>query len=349
MTAIERSVFGTTADKQMVDCYTLSNEAGMKVSIITYGGTITSCIVPDRNGNSVDVVLGYDNLKDYEQQGTYLGALIGRHANRIAKGHFTLNGKEYQLYCNDGPNHLHGGKVGFDKKIWGAEIKEDTLVLKYCSKDGEEGYPGNLMVTVVYSLKENNTLSIDYKANTDQDTVCNLTNHTYFNLSGHDSGTILEQKMQLFADCYTEADDECLPNGKILPVKGTPMDLQSPTVIGLHIDSSFPQLLFGDGYDHNWVIKDYDKTLRKAATASSDKTGIVMMASTTLPGIQFYAGNHLDGTADGKNGAHYYRRCGFCLESQYFPNALANPDFEQPILKAENVYQSTTTYQFSKE
>jgi len=346
MSLISKQTFGTTKDGYQIDLYTLTNKNSMQVMISTFGGTIVSIKTPDKNGNLIDVVLGYDKLESYEEQDKYIGALIGRHGNRIQKGHFILNGKEYQLYCNDGNNHLHGGKIGFDKKVWSAKETDQGLSLTYVSVNGEEGYPGTLTVEVLYSLMYDNTLSIDYKATCDEDTVCNLTNHAYFNLAGYDSGTILDQKIQMFANYYTDANKESLPTGKIVSVAGTPLDLRQPTRIGDHIDDSFEQLQFAGGYDHNWVINDYDGTLKKAAFAFDEGTGITLTASTNLPGMQFYSGNYLDGAPEGKNSSHIYKRCGFCLESQYFPNALEHANFEQPILKKGETWHALTTYQF---
>ncbi len=346
MSLVSKQTFGTTKDGSQIELYTLTNKNNMQVIISTFGGTIVSMKVPDKDGKFIDVVLGYDKLESYESQDKYIGALIGRHGNRIKKGHFTLNGKEYQLYCNDGNNHLHGGKIGFDKKVWSAKETDQGLALTYISANGEEGYPGTLTVEVLYSLTSDNTLYINYKAICDKDTVCNLTNHTYFNLAGYDSGTILNQKIQIFSNYYTDADKESLPTGKIVSVVGTPLDLRQPTIIGNHIDDSFEQLQFAGGYDHNWVINDYDGTLKKAAFASDDSTGITLTTSTTLPGIQFYSGNYLDGAPEGKNHSHIYKRCGFCLESQYFPNALEHPNFEQPIIKKDKLWHALTTYQF---
>lgn len=347
ITDIHCSSFGTAKTGEAVDLYELTGDQGMKLNISTYGGAIVSCIVPNQVHSSTDVVLGYDALETYEKQDKYLGSLIGRHANRIQDACFTLNQKTYTLYANNGRNHLHGGKIGFDKKVWTAEIMDNKLMLSYESCDGEEGYPGNLSVTVTYDIAEDNTLVIDYQAKTDQDTVCNLTNHSYFNLNGHNSGTVLEQYIQLFCDEYTEANAESLPNGHILSVENTPMDLRQLTRIGDHIDSDFLQLKEAGGYDNNWVIPHYDGNLRKAAFAFSQQSGISLTVYTTMPGLQFYTGNFLDGQFQGKNGYYYNKRDGFCLETQYFPNALAHDNFIQPILKKDETYHQITAYQFS--
>lgn len=346
MIEVSKRTFGADKQGNTVYLYTLTNENKMSITISTFGGTLVSVEVPDKNGTLTDVVLGYDTLANYEIQDKYIGALIGRCSNRIAKGRFQLNNKDYQLYCNNGNNHLHGGKIGFDKKVWDAEIITGALQLTYISPDGEEGYPGTLTTHVTYTLSEDNTISIEYRAASDADTVCNLTNHAYFNLSGYNSGTILEQKIQLFADFYTVADQESLPTGEIASVDNTPLDLRQPTRIGDHIDDAFSQLQFAGGFDHNWVINAYDGTLKKAAWAYAEDTGITLTASTTLPGIQFYSGNYLADAPTGKKGAKIDKRYGFCLESQYFPNALKNPNFLQPILKKDQVYHAVTTYQF---
>jgi len=368
MSRITKKDFGKTKDSEDVELYTIRNTKGTEVSICTFGGYVQAIRTLDKNGRFVDVALGYDDIAAYEKETQHIGALIGRHANRLAKGKVTIAGKEYQLYCNNGKNHLHGGKVGFDKKLWQAEATKSGLKLTYTSPDGEENYPGTLSVTVVYALSNDNELSIDYTATTDADTICNLTNHTYFNLGGYDSGSILDHTLQLFADRYTEADEEKLPNGKIRLVEGTPLDFRQPVRIGAHIEDDFDQLRFGGGYDHNWVINDvpldkeenlgsfgYDPScpvdyvnggLKKAAFAFEDTTGITLTMYTTLPGVQFYSGNYLDGTPLGKNGTAFNKRCGFCLESQYFPNALEHPNFEQPLLKKGETYHSQTVYVF---
>lgn len=348
MTRISNQLWGTTAQDNKIFLYTLTNKNKMSVSISTFGGTVVSVNVPDKNGILTDVVLGYDDLASYEKQDKYIGALIGRCSNRIAKGQFKLKGKAYQLYCNDGNNHLHGGRIGFGKKVWDAQAIESGLKLTYISPDGEEGYPGKLTVQVTYTLSDDNKLAIDYTATSDAPTVCNLTNHTYFNLAGYDSGTIVDQKIQIFADYYTIANQEFLPTGEFASVENTPFDLKQPTRIGDNIDSNFEQIRFAGGFDHNWIITNYDGSLKKAAWACAEATGITLIVATTLPGIQFYSGNYLDGAPTGKEISPIYKRCGFCLESQYFPNALENPNFLQPILEKDKVYHTVTTYQFGR-
>ncbi len=346
MTKIAQSKFGTTAAGDEVTLYTLQNDSGMSVSIMNYGGVITTLRVPDKNGISTDVVLGYDTLAEYEKGDKFLGTLVGRYANRIGNARFTLNGKTYSLFANDGIHHLHGGKVGFDRKIWEAEPVNGSLKLTYVSPDGEEGYPGELTVTVIYSLTDDNTLAIDYSAVSDADTICNLTNHSYFNLAGQDSGDVLKQKIQVFGDTYTITDAKSIPTGEIVPVDGTPMDLRKPVAIGDHIDDDFDQLVWAGGYDHNWIINGEAGTLRKMAYAFDEGTGITLTGYTTLPGMQFYAGNYLDGVMHGKGSATNGRRCGFCLESQFYPNSPNCPNFPQPILRKGDRYHSVTAFRF---
>ncbi len=345
MLQIQQSSFGTTASGQPVTLFTLDN--GMvSAGIINYGGILVFLKAPDKNGTPVDVVLGYETLADYEQGDKYLGALVGRYANRIGEAKFQLGGKTYSLCPNDGGrHHLHGGKVGFDRKIWDARTENNALVLSYESPDGEEGYPGTLNVTVTYSLSQDNTLTLDYRAVSDRDTICNLTNHTYFNLAGQDSGTILDQWIQLCADTYTPASRHSIPDGTIAPVDGTPMDLRQPTRIGEHIDDPMEQLTWAGGYDHNFIVNGEPGVLRKMAYAFDKGTGITLTGSTTLPGVQFYCGNYLDGIISGKGTSTNGRRCGFCLESQFYPNSINCPNFPQPILRAGEQYHQVTSYQ----
>ncbi len=370
MAEIRKEAFGKTADGRAIDLYTLRNTKGTEVRITTFGARLVSWRVMTSAGKFVDVLLGYGDGATYEQDNdTAMGGIVGRHANRIAGGKAVIGGETYQLELNTGShnqNHIHGGFKGFHMKLWQAEPVYTGLKLTYHSVDGEGGYPGNMDVTVLYSLSNDNELSIKYEAVADHDTICNLTNHSYFNLDGYDSGSILDQKIQIFADKYTWADAESLPDGRILPVEGTPMDLRQPVRIGEHIDDDFDELKMGCGYDHNWVIRDepavvemqpgqfgFDPTcpidynaggLKKAAYAESEKTGLTLTCYTTQPGIQFYTGNFLDGSFPGKKGATFPRRSGFALETQYFPNALANPNFPQPILKKGETWQAQTVY-----
>lgn len=345
MTKITASAFGKTKKGEEVTRYLLEN-GNVSAGILNYGGILQFLKVPDQNGNTVDVVLGHDDVAGYEQGGGYIGALIGRYANRIGDAHFTLNGKDYPLYANDGAHHLHGGKVGFDQKIWEANTENGVLTLTCISEDGEEGYPGKLTVTVTYSLSEDQTLTLDYRAVSDQDTICNLTNHTYFNLAGQDSGTILDQRIQLFANQYTPADEKSITHGEIASVEGTPLDLRKPTRIGDHIDDAFEQLTWAGGYDHNFVVDGTPGELRKMAYAFDEGTGITLTGCTTLPGLQFYSGNYLEGVVKGKGTATNERRCGFCLESQYYPNSINCPAYPQPVLRAGEQFHQVTTFQF---
>jgi len=342
--SIEKRPFGKTADGKSVDLYTLTNANGLKADIMTYGGIVTSLHVPDRNGNFADIVLGCDSLDEYIKGTAYFGALIGRYGNRIAEGKFSLDGVEYMLAKNNGPNHLHGGIKGFDKVVWDAEAIEENgapgLKLTYLSKDGEEGYPGNLKCTVIYTLTNNDELKISYEAETDKATVINLTHHGYFNLAGHDSGDILGHELMLTADNFTPVDEGLIPTGQIKPVKGTPMDFTNPMPIGSRIAE------VKGGYDHNYVLNNSDGSLALAASVYEPKSGRVMEIFTTEPGIQFYSGNFLDGSIKGK-GATYNRHSGLCLETQHFPDSPNKPRFPSVVLRPGEKYTQTTVHKFS--
>ena len=346
---VEKQPFGKTADGTPVDLYTLTNSKGVRVAITNYGGIVVSLFTPDRNGNPGDIVLGFERLEDYLKGHPYFGAIIGRYGNRIAKGRFTLDGVEYKLAQNNGENHLHGGLVGFDKKVWKARDFVDAegqhLELRYTSPDGEEGYPGNLDVTVTYSLNEQNQLRIDYVATTDKPTVVNLTNHSYFNLAGE--GDILGHVLRLNADYFTPVDAGLIPTGELRPVKGTPFDFTEPTPIGARIEQDDEQLRYGRGYDHNFVLRGGGGSLAEAAEVYEPKTGRVLRVLTTEPGVQFYTGNFLDGTVRGKYGRVYHRRTGFCLETQHFPDSPNKPHFPSTVLRPGQTYRSTTIYEFS--
>jgi aldose 1-epimerase len=344
---ITKQPFGQTAEGEAVDLYALSN-GSLTVKVMTYGGIITQVHAPGKDGKTADVVLGFDTLDGYLKGHPYFGALVGRVGNRIAKGKFTLDGKEYTLAVNNGPNALHGGLKGFDKRVWKAEEVKSAdgvgLKLTYTSKDGEEGYPGNLTATVTYTLTDKNELQIDYEATTDRATPVNLTNHTYFNLAGHDSGTILDQVVQIAAEKYTPVDDTLIPTGAIAPVAGTPLDFRAPHPIGERIEQ-----MGGDpvGYDHNMVL-DGGQTAqpRKVVTATDLESGRTLEMLTTEPGVQFYSGNFLDGTNVGKGGATYRQYHGFCLEAQHFPDSVNQPTFPSTILEPGETYRQTTIYRF---
>ena len=340
-----RTVFGRMPDGTVVEELTL-RDGPVSCRIITYGGAVRSLTVPDRDGNPVDVVLGFDTLEDYMAQDKYLGALVGRYANRIGGASFTLNGVEHKLAANDGANSLHGGNVGFDKQMWTVErLTDSSVVLSLVSPDGQEGYPGTLAVAVAYTLAFGG-LDIAYRARCDRDTVCNLTNHSYFNLSGHGSGPVEDHYIRMFCSRYTPVAPGLIPTGELVAVKGTPMDLETAQPIGARIGESFEQLAVAGGYDHNWVIDGWDETLRPFARVWSPETGIMMEASTSMPGVQFYTGNFLNGCPAGKGGAVYGRRCGFCLEAQFFPDSPNWPEFPSAVLKAGEEYRHKTVYRF---
>lgn len=343
--------FGKTADGKAVEIYTLTNSKGAEAKIITYGGAVVSLKVPDKGGKLGDVVLGYDSVANYEKHTSYLGALIGRYANRISKGKFSLNGKEYVLAANNGENALHGGLKGFDKVVWMArpsiDINGANLELTYLSRDGEEGYPGNLNAKVAYALTEKNELRIVYTATTDKDTVVNLTHHSYFNLAGAGNSSILGHVLKINADRFTPTDSGSIPTGELRNVKGTPFDFTIPTAMGGRIDQPDEQLKFGSGYDQNWVLNKTGHALALAAIVYEPTSGRVMEVLTTEPGLQFYTGNFLDGLVMGKNGQNYPRRSGFCLEAQHFPDSPNKPTFPSTILKPGQRYSQTTIYRFS--
>jgi aldose 1-epimerase len=334
-----------------VELYTLTNADGMQVKITNYGGIITNLYVPDVNGQLGDVVLGYDHLDGYLQSSPYFGAIVGRYGNRIAGAKFTLNGETFALAQNNGPNHLHGGNKGFDKVIWTATPSTDEnqamLKLTYSSPDGEEGYPGTLNVTVTYALTNENERKIDYLATTDKPTVCNLTNHTYFNLKDGGASSILDHIVQIDADRYTPVDAGLIPTGELAPVEGTPFDFRQPTAIGARIDAQDEQLGYGGGYDHNFVLNGVAGELRLVCTVHEETTGRVLQVYTTEPGLQFYTGNFLDGSITGKNGVVYQKRHGFCLETQHYPDSPNQADFPSVVLHPGETYETTTVYKFS--
>jgi len=343
---MKRISFGQTADGQPVDLISFENQE-LKCAVTTYGGALVSLEVLDAKGEPRDVVLGFDDVPAYEAQDKFIGALIGRFANRIGGSRFTLSGEEYKLYPNEAPNHLHGGKQGFDKKIWRAEEIKDGLRLSLTSPHMDEGYPGNLEVSVSYVL-EGSALAVKYNAVCDKDTVCSLTNHSYFNLDGHGSGRILDHVLMLKSEKFTPvSDSRCIPTGELAEVKNTPMDFRKPTRVGQRIDEDYQQLILGSGYDHNWEVTGESGTLRRAAEIYSPESGIVMSVDTTMPGIQFYTGNFLDNCPTGKGGAVYRRRDAFCLETQFYPDSPNNPDFPQPVLKKGETWAQETVFSFS--
>ena len=348
---VTKKPFGKTAAGEDVDLYTLRNTRGAEATITNYGAIVVSLKVPDRNGKFDDVVLGFSDFNGYLKNDPYFGAIVGRYGNRIAKGRFTLNGVEYKLAVNNGENHLHGGIKGFDKVVWtGRDMKSKAgpaVVLTYLSKDGEEGYPGNLNVRVVYTLTNNDELKIDYSATTDKDTVTNITHHSYFNLAGEGNGDILNHLVTINASRFVPTDAGSIPTGELKRVAGTPFDFLKATAIGARIDQDDEQLKFGRGYDHTWVINGRPGTMRLAATAYEATSGRVMQVWTTEPGMQFYTGNFLDGTLTGKSGKIYPRRSGFCFETQHYPDSPNQPSFPTTTLRKGAVYKSTTIYRFS--
>ena len=347
--------FGTLPDGRPVHLYTLENKTGLRAVISDYGGTVVSLHVADRAGQSGDVALGFKSLEEYLTRSPYFGCLVGRVGNRIARGKFTLDGKQYTLATNDAPAdtpcHLHGGKRGFDKVLWTPELfvrdGQPALRLKYRSVDGEEGYPGNLDVEVVYSLTPDNGLRIDYLATTDQATPVNLTNHSYFNLRGEGHPTILDHELTLHAKQYTPVNAGMIPTGEIVPVAGTPFDFTQPHAIGERINVDHEQLNHGIGYDHNFVVDGAPDELRSAAVVHEPATGRTMEVLTTEPGVQFYSGNHLNGRIQGKSGQPYGHRSGFALETQHFPDSVNQLKFLSTILRPGETYRTTTVYRFS--
>lgn len=352
---IEKQPFGKAPDGQEVYLYTLHNPTGMQIKITNFGGRITSVMAPDKNHKFDDVVLGFDNVKGYVAKPAntaYFGALIGRYANRLAHGTFTLDGKTYQVPTNDGTNALHGGTQGFDSKVWDAhEVSSPNgpaLELHYLSPDGQEGFPGDLNVTVRYSLDDRNGLHIDYSATTDKDTVLNLTNHSYFNLEGAGSETVLNQSIMIGANRYTPINSNLIPTGEIDAVAGTPLDFRKPMVIGSRINGNSEQLKFAKGYDHNFVLDHPGDMNAVAARVTDPKTGRVLEVHTTQPGIQFYTGNFLNGQVHGLGGVYRYRSA-LCLETQHFPDSPNHPNFPSTVLHPGETFRSTTIYRFSAE
>ena len=349
---MKKESFGRTRDGESVDLYELTNSNGIHARISTYGATVVSLEAPDRDGTMGDVVLGFETLEGY-LEGRFFGAIIGRVANRIRRGRFRLNGEDYRLATNDGENHLHGGIKGFDKVVWTASPVETQsgpgVELNYLSRHGEEGYPGNLSVKVVYTLTDRNELRLDCDATCDRDTVVNLTNHSYFNLAGQGQGDILAHELMIDAEFITPTDPCLIPNGERQPVKGTPFDFSQMTAIGSRIANDDEQLGWAGGYDHNFVLNGEIGTLRRAAKAKDPGAGRAMEVWTTQPGLQFYSGNFLDGSTTGKSGKVYNHRYGFCLETQHFPDSPNNASFPSVVLTRGERYHATTVYRFSAE
>ena len=350
---ITKQPFGTTSAGEAVDLYILKNDQGMEAAITNLGGIVVRLMTHDRAGNLADVVLGFDSLDGYLKDHPYFGAIIGRYGNRIGKGRFTLDGVEYKLAHNNGENHLHGGIRGFDKVVWrpqeAAAANGASLQLTYLSKDGEEGYPGNLTATVTYTLTNANELRLEYSATTDKPTVVNLTNHSYFNLAGQGEGDILGHTLTINAERFTPIDAGLIPTGELKSVAGTPFDFRQPHAIGERIGAKDQQLDFGKGYDHDFVLDGQVGVLRAAARVTEPKSGRVMEVLTTEPGVQFYTGNFLDGSLRGKGGKVYAQRYGFCLETQHFPDSPNKPDFPSVVLRPGERYQTTTVYKFSAQ
>jgi aldose 1-epimerase len=341
--------FGKSPEGRAVELFTLKNGHGVEARIMTWGAALVSLKVPDAQGHLGDVVLGFDDLDGYLKNDFFAGKIVGRYANRIAKARFTLDGKVYTLSANDGRNSLHGGQRGFDKRVW-TPLKADnhSVELQYKSKDGEEGYPGNLVATVRYTLTDANELRLDYTATTDRNTVVNLANHSYFNLAGAGNGTILDEDLQINADRFTPVDPELIPTGQLLKVAGTPMDFRRPVRIGARIDSDYQQLKYGPGYDHNWVLNKPQEGLTLAARVHDPRSGRVMEVLTTEPGLQFYSGNMMArSSVKGKDGQVYVWRGALCLETQHFPDSPNQPSFPSTELKPGQTYHSTTVFRFS--
>lgn len=348
--SVSHKTFGALPDGQSVDLFTLSNRHGVSTDITNYGGTIVRMLVPDRSGRLGDVTLGCSGLEGYLAPNPYLGTIIGRYGNRIAGGQFTIDGARYTLAVNNGPNSLHGGKVGFDKKLWKASVRSesdrDVLRLEHVSPDGDEGYPGALTTVVEYSLTGKSQLVIDYTATTDKPTVVNLTNHAYWNLAGEGSGLILDHELTLDADQYTPGDKGLIPTGALARVEGTPLDFRTARRIGDCIDDSFDQLVNAGGYDHNFVVRGEPGVLRPAALVYEPRSGRTMEVSTTAPGVQFYSGNFLKGISIGKNGVAHTRNTGLCLETQHFPDSPNKPSFPSTVLRPGQTYRHTAVYAF---
>lgn len=337
--------FGTTKNGEEVTLYTITNSKGVSVSAIDFGAIIVNLMVPDKDGVLGDIVLGFDDVAGYEVNGCFFGSFIGRHGNRIGQAKFTLNGTEYQLEKNDGENNLHGGTPGYHKVMYKADTTDNSVTFSRVSPDMEQGYPGTLTLAVTYTLTEDNELRIDYTAESDKDTLYNPTNHSYFNLKGHDGGSIESHEVMLKANGFTETSDDLIPNGTIVDVTGTPMDFRTKKAVGRDINEDYHPLIAAGGYDHNFVLDKPEGELAKVGEVSEPSTGRTMEIYTDLPGMQMYSGNFIV-KEDGKNGAEYTKRTGICFETQYFPNSINLPQFKSCVLKAGEKFNSTTIYKF---
>ena len=342
---IIKEVFGHDSHGEKVYSYTVTNEHGTRMRVIEIGAALQSLEVADRDGNFADVVLGFDNVAAYEVNGCFFGSFIGRHGNRIGDAKFELNGTTYELEKNDGKNNLHGGTPGYNKVMYQAETGENSVTFSRVSPDMEQGYPGNLEISVTYTLTDDNELKLDYKAKSDKDTLCNVTNHSYFNLKGHNGGDITDHEVWIQANGFTETTDDLIPTGKIIDVTGTPMDFRTKKAISKDIGADYEPLILAGGYDHNFALDKKTKGVEKVAEVSESTSGRTMEVYTDLPGVQFYAGNFID-PQTGKDGASYGKRCALCLETQYFPNSINIPSFLQPVVEAGEAYHSVTIYKF---
>lgn len=349
---LDASAFGGTIDNKKVSLYTISNANGMHAQLTNYGARVASLIVPDQEGNPIDVVIGMSSVEDYQNSTeAYFGATIGRYGNRLAKGKFTLNGQEYSVPLNNGDNALHGGNKGFQDVVWDVDsVDDNSIVFSYLSPDMEEGFPGNLNVKVRYTLTDENELKIDYEATTDKTTVINLTNHAFFNLNGEGSGDILNHRLQVYADRFVPVNENLIPTGELAPVEGTPFDFQEPKTIGQDIEAEDQQLEYGNGYDHTFVLSGKEASgMTHAATAWGNQTGIVMDVYTEEPGMQLYTGNFMEGKNEMKTGSTDDFRTAFCLETQHFPDSPNQPDFPSTVLEPGDTYSTSTIYKFSTE
>jgi len=348
---ITKSLFGKLSDGREVFKFTLKNKNGMEVSLINFGATVTSIVVPDKSGKMEDVVLGYDSLDGFVNDNSYLGVIVGRYGNRIGKGKFSIDGKEYQVTVNDGENHLHGGTIGFHKVLWDAKAIENdstpAVQLTYVSKDGEDGYPGAVTIKVTYTLTSENELKMDYEGTTDKPTILNPTNHAYFNLTGSPANIILDHQLQIDADSTTPVVKGLITTGEFASVTNTPFDFRIATAIGARINDNNEQMKLGGGYDHNWVLKNFDGKVRKVGELYEPKSGRLLIYYTDQPGLQFYSGNFLNGSIKGKKGIAYQYRTGLCLEAQHYPDSPNKQQWPSVVLRSGETYKQTTVYKFS--